>query len=52
MANDTFDTLEQELAQYYYNKDYAELSESQQRSIDNQLLIPINDRHPEHPDNK
>ena len=46
------DDYKNELAQYYFNKDYKELSDSQREIIDTQLMIPINDIHPEHPDNK
>lgn len=46
------DDYRNELAQYYYNKDYNELSDSQRRSIDIQLQIPREEVHPAHPDNE
>jgi len=46
------DNYKNDLAQYYFNKDYEELTENEKEIIDNQLQIGIEEAHPAHPDNR
>ena len=46
------DDIRDDLAQYYYGKDYAELSDTQKENLDAQLRIPKECEHPAHPDNE